>query len=126
MVSNSDQIAQTCWTTSKQRSALACTVPLASEELTNEINKIVLTRDPNDTRALAITKDDIGHEVIIEGNVLNLDCKKRPVHWKGVRHSNCTGTITAVEEKLKGQVTITGTGPVRSFPNPQSKAHVHS
>ena len=94
------------------------TVPLQSEELTAAINAIVLERDPNDARSVAIKNSDVGKTATIKGNRLYINGRKRPVLWRGAAHKDCTGTITSAEEKLKGKVAIEG--PVGSFENPQS------
>ena len=55
----------------------------------------------------AFTTQHVGSTISIQGDVVTVDDKMRPVEWRGARHPiDCTGRIISVEEKLYGKVEL--------------------
>ena len=54
----------------------------------------------------AITNADVGKNVSIGGDALNISGKPRDVTWTDAKHHDCSGKIKSAEEKYKGKVQL--------------------
>jgi hypothetical protein len=52
------------------------------------------------------TNADVGKEVRIKGDYVEIGGQERTVIWRDAKHHDCSGTIKSVEEKYKGKVQL--------------------
>ena len=73
----------------------------------SEMSILLLTEDVKQrSSAAAFAKSDVGKEVTIEGDAVNIGSMRRDVRWGVAKHHDCTGTIKSVEETFKGKVKL--------------------
>jgi len=97
--------------------AAASALSVAPAEPEEKPSECPVCFEPRD--GAAMSSDDVGKAVSIQGDTLMVDGCEREIAWDGARHADMTGVIVSAQCKFKGRVEVLVSDVVLSFEVPR-------